>query len=206
MIMKLQHVAIAIADIGGYTRFIRLHKSTLLHAEEIISQLLETIVDGAAFPLVLNKLEGDAALMYADMGDSEAAAARDVARQSATLFSAFHAKSGELARKRDNCPCDACQHILDLRLKVVLHHGVVAIRKMRQFEELTGEDVILAHRLLKNSVSKPEYILMSASFHRLAGNLAGYSSESGQEDYKDLGNVDTVVFSPLPFAEKKEAI
>ena len=196
MPMELKHIAIAIADIGGYTRFIRLHRTTLLHAEEIISQLLETIVDGAAFPLILNKLEGDAALMYAEMGDTEAAAARDVARQAAAFFSAFHAKSGELARNRAGCPCDACQHILDLRLKVVLHHGIVAIRKIRQFEELTGEDMILAHRLLKNGVSKPEYILMSASFHRLAGSLAGYSSESGAENYIDFGNVDTVVFSP----------
>ena len=80
----------------------------------------------------------------------------------------------------------------------MLHHGEVAIRKIRQFEELTGEDVILAHRLLKNSVSKPEYILMSASFHRLAGDLAGYLRESGRETYEDLGCIDTVVFSHAP--------
>jgi class 3 adenylate cyclase len=195
--MELKHLALVIADIGGYTRFIRLHNTTRLHAEEIISQLLEAVIDRAAFPLTLNKLEGDAALLYAEMGDTEAAAARDIARQVMAFFSAFHGKSRELARNRANCPCDACQHILDLRLKAVLHHGVVAIRKVRQFEELTGEDVILAHRLLKNSVSKPEYILMSASFHRLAGNLAGYIGESGGETYEELGSIDTVVFSPL---------
>ena len=196
--MELKHVGLVLADIGGYTRFIRLHKATLLHAEEIISQLLETIVERAAFPLTLNKLEGDAALMYAEMGDTEAAAARDIAQQVTAFFSAFHGKARDLARNRANCPCGACQHILDLRLKAVLHHGVVAIRKIRQFEELTGEDVILAHRLLKNSVTKPEYILMSASFHRLAGDLPGYSSESGEETYDDLGRLDTVVFWSSP--------
>lgn len=194
--MELKHVALAIADIGGYTRFIRLHKTTLLHAEEIISQLLETIVDRASFPLTLNKLEGDAALLYAEMGETEAAAARDIAHQVTAFFSAFHEKIKQLSGDRANCPCDACQHILDLRLKAVLHHGVVAIRKIRQFEELTGEDVILAHRLLKNSVAKPEYILMSASFHRLAGDLAGYSGESGEEICDGLGRINTVVFSP----------
>lgn len=56
----------------------------------------------------------------------------------------------------------------------------------------------LPDRLLKNSVSKPEYILMSASFHRLAGDLAGYSGESGEETYDDRGSIDTVVFSPAP--------
>jgi class 3 adenylate cyclase len=196
--MELKHVALVMADIGGYTRFITFHKTALLHAEEIISQLLEAIIDRASFPLTLNKLEGDAALLYADMGDAQTAAARDVAQQVTAFFSAFHAKSKQLSGSRANCPCDACQHILDLRLKVVLHHGVVAIKKIRQFEELTGEDVILAHRLLKNGVSKPEYILMSASFHRLAGDLVGYQSEKGEETYDDLGRIDTVVFSHAP--------
>lgn len=196
--MELKHVALVIADIGGYTRFIKFHKTALLHAQEVVSQLLETIIDRASFPLTLNKLEGDAALLYAEMGDAETAAARDVAEQVTAFFSAFHAKSKELSGSRANCPCDACQHILDLRLKAVLHHGVVAIKKIRQFEELTGEDVILVHRLLKNSVSKPEYILMSASFHRLAGDLAGYQSEKGVETYDAFGSIDTVVFSPSP--------
>lgn len=196
--MELKHVALVIADIGGYTRFIRLNKATLLHAQEIIAQLLESVVDRASFPLTLNKLEGDAALLYADMGDTQAAAARDVTRQAAAFFSAFHEKAGELARSRADCPCDACRHILELKLKVVLHHGEVAIRKIRQFEELTGEDVILAHRLLKNGVSKPEYILMCGSFHRLAGDIPGYSRETGVETCEGFGGVETVVFSPVP--------
>lgn len=194
--MQAKHLALVIADIGGYTKFIRFHKTALLHAQEIISQLLETVIDRASHPLVLNKLEGDAALMYAEMGDDALAAARDVSRQVAAFFAAFHAKARALSEDRANCPCDACQHILELRLKAVLHHGEVAIRKIRQFEELTGEDVILAHRLLKNSVGEPEYILMSASFHRLAGDLAGFRSEAGMESYEELGRIDTVVFAP----------
>jgi len=193
--MEPKHLALVIADIGGYTKFIKFHQMALLHAQEIIAQLLEAVIDRASHPLVLNKLEGDAALMYAAMGDDAAAAARDVSRQVVAFFSAFHAKSRELSRSRANCPCDACQHILELRLKAVAHHGVVAIRKIRQFEELTGEDVILVHRLLKNSIGKPEYILMSASFHRLAGDLPGYEREFGTERYEDLGRIDTAVFS-----------
>ena len=203
--MEPKHLALVIADIGGYTKFIRQHKTALLHAEEIISQLLEAIIERADFPLVLNKLEGDAVLLYAEMGDAQARAARDVARQVTAFFSAFHAKSRELSSKRANCPCDACQHVRDLRLKAVLHHGVVAIKKIRQFEELTGEDVIVAHRLLKNSVTEPEYILMSASFHDLAGDFAGYSSRRGKETCEGVGSIDTVVFAPVqPFLVQTE--
>jgi hypothetical protein len=198
--MELKQVALVMVEIGGYTKFLKAHKTALLHAQEVISQLLEAIIDRASFPLTLNKLEGDAALLYAETGDSEAAAARDIVWQVTAFFAAFHAKAKELSSSRHNCPCDACQHILDLRLKAVLHHGFVAIRRIRQFEELTGEDVILLHRLLKNSVSKPEYILMSASFHHLAGDLAGYQREVGEETYNDLDRIDTVVFSPLRIA------
>ena len=192
---QLKHVAIVIADIGGYTRFIRLQKSTLLHAQEIISQLLETVIDGASYPLKLNKLEGDAALLYAEIDEADAQAARDVATQVSTFFAGFHAKAAELSGTRAACACDACRHILDLRLKAVLHHGVVAVGKVRQFEELTGEDVILAHRLLKNSVDEPEYILMSESFHRLAGDVPGHRHRRGAETYDELGRTGTVICS-----------
>ncbi|MDP2639646.1 MAG: hypothetical protein Q8Q16_03125 [Betaproteobacteria bacterium] len=37
---------------------------------------------------------------------------------------------------------------------------------------------------------------LRASFHRLAGDLAGYKGEKGEETYDDLGRIDTVVFSP----------
>ncbi|MGP1678486.1 MAG: DUF2652 domain-containing protein, partial [Burkholderiales bacterium] len=93
--MELKHVALVMADIGGYTKFIRLHKTTLVHADEIISQLLETIIARASYPLTLNKLEGDAALLYAEMGDTQTAAARGIARQVTAFFSAFHGKARE---------------------------------------------------------------------------------------------------------------
>ncbi len=53
--MELKHVALVIADIGGYTRFIRAHKTALLHAQEIIAQLLEAIIERAAYPLTLTR-------------------------------------------------------------------------------------------------------------------------------------------------------
>ena len=60
--MKLIHAALAIADISGYTGFIRRREVSLLHAEQIVSDLIEALVSGAERPLILNKLEGDAAL------------------------------------------------------------------------------------------------------------------------------------------------
>jgi len=38
------------------------------------------------------------------------------------------------------------------------------IKKIRQFEELAGEPVILIHRLLKNTIQAKEYILLTQAF------------------------------------------
>jgi hypothetical protein len=42
----------------------------------------------------------------------------------------------------------------DLDFKFVVHHGEMVKRKMGGREELAGRDVILVHRLLKNTVSE----------------------------------------------------
>ena len=98
------------------------------HAHDAISTLLEAITDGAEFPLVLNKYEGDAALMYADTNGNPKAAVNDVSRQVFGLFGAFKTKVADLAADRSKCPCDACQNIGNLRLKAIAHLGTAAFR------------------------------------------------------------------------------
>ena len=195
--MELKKVALVIADVSGYTQFILSNKTSLLHAEDIISQLLETVLDHADFPLILNKLEGDAAFMYAELGADEAAAVRDVVRQVQAFFAAFHTKVKELSDGRSACPCNACQRIRDLRLKAVVHTGEVAFKKIRQFEELAGEEVILAHRLLKNSVPSHEYILLTEVVYAVAGEDWVGRTEQRVEHYAGLGDVRVKVLYPL---------
>ena len=47
--MTIQPTFMLIADICGYTRFMKFHRSSLAHAQEIIAQLLETIIHTAMF-------------------------------------------------------------------------------------------------------------------------------------------------------------
>lgn len=194
--MDPEAVALVIVDISGYTQFIRFHRTTLPHAQEVTSQLLESVIDKASHPLVLNKLEGDAAFLYAALGDDPAAAARDIAGQVAGFFAAFHGRSRDLSAGRAGCACDACQRIRDLQLKAVLHVGEASFRRIRQFEELAGEDVILVHRLLKNSVAAHEYVLMTEAFHRLLGDAGAAWGEARVEAYDDLGPVAVRVSYP----------
>lgn len=192
--METKKVALVIVDISGYTQFIRSEKMSAVHAEEIIFDLLEAVIDKAAYPLTLNKLEGDAALLYAELKDDEAAVARDVARQAQAFFDVFYERARLLSSERADCNCNACQRILDLRLKAFLHCGEVVFKKIRQFEEMAGEDVIIAHRLTKNSIPSNEYILMTEAFHQLAGDLPNMNMEKRQEIYEELGAVNINVF------------
>jgi hypothetical protein len=61
--IRLVQAVLVIADVSGYTSFIRHRAVSLVHAEAIISELLECVLDRACHPLIVNKLEGDAALL-----------------------------------------------------------------------------------------------------------------------------------------------
>jgi len=64
---------LVLADIRGYTRFMRLHRMNLAHSQDITRRLLEAVVD-AAPELELVEIEGDAAFLYrADAGGRDAA-------------------------------------------------------------------------------------------------------------------------------------
>ncbi|MCE3001097.1 MAG: DUF2652 domain-containing protein [Xanthomonadaceae bacterium] len=171
--MRFEPTLLAILDIGGYTRFIRQRATTLPHAEEIITALLEAVIDGAELPLQLNKLEGDAALLWADAGLTPRAAAASALRRIEAAFAAFDQRRAAIAQERSHCQCGACANIGALEIKALLHFGEVAHKQVRGLHELAGEPVILLHRLLKNAVSAPRYILLTAEFNQLLDDDAG---------------------------------
>lgn len=112
-----------------------------------------------------------------------------------------------LSRDRAACPCAACQNIENLRLKAFAHKGEAAFRRIRGFEELAGADVILVHRLLKNSVAAREYVLMTEPFFSRLGPPFQSAGETVTEEYDHLGRVAAKVFLPpadLPAAPPAE--
>lgn len=195
--MNAKKVALVIVDISGYTHFIRTQKMSAIHAEEIIFDLLESVINTAEHPLTLNKLEGDAVFLYAEIGSQDPAAlARDVAKQAQEFLEVFYKRAKTLTQERAECDCNACQSVHDLRLKVVLHVGEAIFKTIRQFEELAGEDAIIVHRLLKNSVPTHEYILMTEPFYALVGRLPRMAYSQRTERYEDLGAVNAHIFTP----------
>ncbi len=192
-------VHLLLADISGYTRFVTLHGASVLHAEEIITELMEAVIDAATAPLVLNKLEGDAAFLYAPTGQDAGKVAAGLIQQTLGLFAAFRLRQEELVRAGEGgCFCDACCNIGALKLKVILHAGEAVLKQVRQHEELAGRDVILAHRLLKNKLPAREYILMTEDFFRVSGGLPEWTPMPYADNLEEIGEVKTLVFYPQP--------
>ena len=202
--MILRRAHIILVDISGYTQFIRRHRVSLIHAEQIITDLLECVIDASGHPLTLNKLEGDAALFYALIDEGEEASAGERERRSATVvlrqlegfFAAFQARERELVSDCTLCACDACAKSGELRLKVIAHTGTIVVKRVRQFEEIAGEDVILAHRLLKNSVPSHEYLLLTEPFHALSGPPHDTPLETLTENCEGTGEIRVHVHYP----------
>jgi Protein of unknown function (DUF2652) len=162
--MSSGRTLLLIADIGGYTNYMRLHRTSLAHAEATTARLLKRIVDAArGFELI--EIEGDAAFLSrdADASDGAAVAAATTATAVA-MHRAFHAERRLVAANM--CPCEGCELAADLKLKFVAHVGEVATQKIKRRRKLVGLDVILVHRLLKNPVPVPEYVLLSEELYR----------------------------------------
>jgi hypothetical protein len=89
------------------------------------------------------------------------------------------------------CTCDGCTQAGDLKLKFVAHLGEVAMQKVKRYRELAGVDVIFVHRLLKNKVPVPEYVLMSEPVYEKAGDEIRRFGKRSEENLEGLGDVCT---------------
>jgi len=135
-----------LADITGYSDY--LAGTELEHAQDVLADLLETIIGGIEPPFELSKLEGDAAFAYRPMADMDAPMLMDTIE---STYFAFRRRLRDVVHAT-TCDCNACALIPSLDLKFVVHSGAYIVRRRGRNEELTGSDVVIVHRLLKNTV------------------------------------------------------
>jgi hypothetical protein len=185
-----------VADISGFTKFMKLHAISTSHAKQIIVRLLKTLMKTSKPPLKVAELEGDAVFFYALSSKEDLKkTAEKVKAQVIEFFSTFN-KELAILSKMHACVCDACTRVSDLKLKQVIHEGEVEIEKIAQFEKLFGLDVIVVHRMLKNSVPSHEYVMMTHPVFKSFVDFYGLNPEHRTEDFEGVGNVETLVFYP----------
>lgn len=164
-----------IADISGYTSFLQdvevAHQHDVFadgaipEAYGLMSSLLDGIVERVVPPFTLAKIEGDAVFVFGAGTDAvpRGEALLDCVRACYAEFQSRRAQAGEIW----TCTCNACVRAASLDLKFVLHAGRYVLQEIAGSRELSGPDVVMAHRLLKNGaaevVGSGAYLLLSAA-------------------------------------------
>jgi len=206
--MGIKPIFIILVDISGYTKFIRMHKMSLLHAEKIIGELMESVLNEVELPVIAHEILGDAISLYA-LDDGSPDLADHIYLQLEKYLLAFHKREAYLLRECGYCICEACNSVGQLKIKAILNSGEAAFTKVLDIQKISGEDVIITHRLLKNSVPSDEYILLTNSFIDRCQSFDKTDFEEHVEHYEGLEpvhgmvrnfesmEVEPVVVSPL---------
>lgn len=183
---------LVLADISGYTDY--LLGTELEHAHDVLADLTDTVVSSLRPVFRLSKLEGDAAFMYALTTEIEASMLLDTVEGA---YFAFRRRLRDVDRA-SSCECNACIRIPELGLKFVVHHGRFVRRDVDGREELTGGDVVLAHRLLKNGIVETLGLRAYAAFtDQVIASMdidpAALGMRPHRERYDDVGEVKLCV-------------
>jgi class 3 adenylate cyclase len=185
--MTTERAVLLIADIGGYTQYLGSHRLSLAHVEVNTGRLLERIIEAAqGFDLI--EIEGDAAFLSRRAGSpaTEVDAVQGILQVAVAMHRAFHLEREYVAANL--CPCGGCKETRALTLKFVAHVGEVASQSIRGRIKLVGIDVILVHRLLKNPVPVPEYVLLSEDLYRTAGSALPDGVREISVDLEGIGS------------------
>jgi uncharacterized protein YndB with AHSA1/START domain len=187
-VIKPDPVCFLIADISGYTEY--LSGVEIDHAQDILADLIGTVVTSLRPTFKLAKLEGDAAFCFAPTEKVDGSLLLDTIER---CYFGFRRRRRDV-RQATSCECNACLRIPDLNLKFVAHHGLAIHQKVAGREELLGSDVILVHRLLKNSVVETlgvsAYALLSDQLvQAMAIDPTALGMRAHTESYEHVGEV-----------------
>jgi hypothetical protein len=199
---RTENLLLIIADISGYTKFMLASRVAMVHGQQVITALIESILAEVEIPLAVKEIEGDAVFLYSVRPNDDVAWQDVCAEVGRKLLRFFEAFSAVLVAESEStlCRCEVCRHLGDLKLKIVVHSGEALFHSIGEFADVSGVDVILAHRLLKNSVNSDEYILMTESAHRELRFPTELDVQRSSEHYEGFGRITTFVHVPAdPF-------
>jgi uncharacterized protein YndB with AHSA1/START domain len=184
---ETQHGHLLLADISGYTSFVA--TTELTHSQEILTELLETIIEKFKPLLTISKIEGDAVFAY--VSETKIPRGEAILELIESTYTAFRSRQ-EAAHRRTTCTCNACRNIPNLDLKFFSHHGDYFVQEIAGTKELVGSDVNLIHRLTKNHLGEQTGWRAYAMFTESSLQHLGLQLEElhhGIENYEHLGDI-----------------
>jgi hypothetical protein len=186
-----------IPDISGFTDFV--NETEINHSRHIIEELMESLIDANELEMKVSEIEGDAILFYRPGALPSSSALYSQVKR---MFVDFHTLLKKYEQNRI-CQCGACSTATNLSLKFVLHYGEVAENQIKNHSKLFGREVIVVHRLLKNSIPNRQYALLTEPIFQSRDSSSPPEEEPwnkphhGEEIY-DIGNIPIQHFDLEP--------
>jgi hypothetical protein len=196
----VQPALLFMPDITGFTEFVS--NTEITHAQSIIQEVLEIIINSNQLNFKVGEIEGDAIFFYR-LGNLPQL--DQLLSQVQTMFTRFH-QHLKLYSYQRICPCAACTSASELKLKFIAHFGEVAGYAVNNQQKLFGKDVIIIHRLLKNSLNKKEYVLMTNPVVEGAKELNQLPNWYYPEEFMESYDVGEVKFKIADLTNLKEEL
>lgn len=154
---ELHDTIFVLPDISHYTQFMTGTQFSHAHAQHIIFSLINAMIEAATKTVNLSKLEGDAAMFFVD---ANRVTDSSLSKCLMHIFRAFYTERQNLISS-NICPCQSCRHIGAFELKIFVHRGNAARFSFRGAIDHFGTDVIVLHRIMKNSVDADRYVMVT---------------------------------------------
>ena len=144
-------------DISGYSNFVRNTNSK--KGADIVTQLLNVIIQNNCLAFDISEIEGDAVLFYKY---GKTYPIPSILSQYEALLDRFNAKLEELVIDTPE--------VKTLSLKLIVHYGIIEEISVKGFYKLYGNIIIEAHRLLKNNIGGNTYALITDAYLKANGD------------------------------------
>jgi len=197
--MAETNATILIPDISGFTEFMT--TTELGHSSFAINILIDAMVKSVEDEYEVSEIEGDAVLL---IKKGAAPSQKEILDTCFRIFNSFHTQRIWI-EQHAICPCGACRSINNLAIKFVVHHGPLAEIKVGRFVKQSGTEMIVAHRLLKNSINSHEYLLMTEKLLQhsaVSEDSIALDWVNSSEEYPSIGSV-AYRYALLEEAKKK---
>lgn len=183
---------LVIGDLSGYTRYLTETESD--HAHAVLDGVFGVMVKALGSSFHIQELEGDALFVYRLESTPDAAMVLDAVEQTYFAFRR-HMRDAIAAT---TCECNACQRMPLLDLKFIAHFGTFIVDRIGPSAKVTGTDVVIVHRLLKNDVVErlglPSYAIYTDALVRASGiDPDRLLMIPYEQEYEHLGPIDAHV-------------
>lgn len=152
-------VFFCIPDITGFTKFITSTDNGEF-ANRVITRVLNEVAAANILEMSIAEIEGDAIFFYKT---GRLPSVKKVAKQCQLIYDSFNQTIAGFQHSDTEL---YLSHLSknQLGIKIVIHHGHISLADINGHIKLMGEDVILVHKLLKNSIEEPCYILLTNKY------------------------------------------